>query len=412
MRASPRGAAAALLALGLLLAACSGGDGDQQAAPTTTTPATTAPPTTEGGAGSTTTFGAAASSAQFRRARVRLVQVAELQQPVAMAVRPGDRAVYVAEQTGAVRALRAGKVDPTPVVDISDQVTAGGEQGLLGLAFSPDGRFLYLNFTDTDGDSRVVELTMRGGRADPGSLRLLLRVEDPFANHNGGQLAFGPDRLLYIAFGDGGGGGDPEGNGQSLGTLLGKILRIDPRPAGGRPYRVPSGNPFVGRGGGARPEIWAYGLRNPWRFSFDPASGDLWIGDVGQNAWEEVDREPARSGGRNYGWNRREGLHAFEGERPAGAVDPVIEYGREGGACTVIGGSVYWGRRIPGLRGAYLYGDYCAGWVRAARVRGGRVAEQRDLGLSVPNLTSFGVDPAGELYAMSLAGPVYRLGPA
>jgi glucose/arabinose dehydrogenase len=413
MRASPRGAAAALLALGLLLAACSGGDGVPQAAPTTTTPTptTTAPPTTEGGAGSTTTFGAAASSAQFRRARVRLVQVAELQQPVAMAVRPGDRAVYVAEQTGAVRALRAGKVDPTPVVDISDQVTAGGEQGLLGLAFSPDGRFLYLNFTDTDGDSRVVELTMRGGRADPGSLRLLLRVDDPFANHNGGQLAFGPDRLLYIAFGDGGGGGDPEGNGQSLGTLLGKILRIDPRPAGGRPYRVPSGNPFVGRGG-ARPEIWAYGLRNPWRFSFDPATGDLWIGDVGQNAWEEVDHEPARSGGRNYGWNRREGLHAFEGERPAGAVDPVIEYGREGGACTVIGGSVYWGRRIPGLRGAYLYGDYCAGWVRAARVRGGRVAEQRDLGLSVPNLTSFGVDPAGELYAMSLAGPVYRLAPA
>jgi glucose/arabinose dehydrogenase len=411
MRASPRGAAAALLALGLLLAACSGGDGDQQAAPTTTTPATTAPPTTEGGAGSTTTFGAAASSAQFRRARVRLVQVAELQQPVAMAVRPGDRALYVAEQTGAVRALRAGKVDPTPVVDISDQVTAGGEQGLLGLAFSPDGRFLYLNFTDTDGDSRVVELTMRGGRADPGSLRLLLRVDDPFANHNGGQLAFGPDRLLYIAFGDGGGGGDPEGNGQSLGTLLGKILRIDPRPAGGRPYRVPSGNPFVDRGG-ARPEIWAYGLRNPWRFSFDPATGDLWIGDVGQNAWEEVDHEPARSGGRNYGWDRREGRHAFEGERPVGAVEPVIEYGREGGACTVIGGSVYWGRRIPGLRGAYLYGDYCAGWVRAARVRGGRVAEQRDLGLSVPNLTSFGVDPAGELYAMSLAGPVYRLGPA
>jgi len=411
MRPSPRGAAAALLALALLLAACSGGDGDQQAAPTTIPPTTTTPPTTEGGSGSATTFGPAASSAQFRRARVRLVQVAELQQPVAMAVRPGDQAVYVAEQTGAVRALRDGKVDPTPVVDISDQVTAGGEQGLLGLAFSPDGGFLYLNFTDTAGDSRVVELTMRGHRADPGSLRLLLRIDDPFANHNGGQLAFGPDRLLYIAFGDGGGGGDPLGSGQSLDTLLGKILRIDPRPAGGRPYRVPSDNPFVGRGG-ARPEIWSYGLRNPWRFSFDPATGDMWIGDVGQNAWEEVDHEPAGSGGRNYGWNRREGRHTFEGERPAGAVDPVIEYGREGGACTVIGGSVYWGRRIPGLRGAYLYGDYCAGWVRAARVRGGRVAEQRDLGLSVPGLTSFGVDPAGELYAMSLSGPVYRLAPA
>jgi glucose/arabinose dehydrogenase len=412
MRASPRGAAAALLALALPLAACSGGDGDQQAAPTTTSPTTTTPPTTEGGgSGSATTFGPAASSAQFRRARVRLLQVAELQQPVAMAVRPGDQALYVAEQTGAVRALRDGGVDPTPVVDISGQVTAGGEQGLLGLAFSPDGRFLYLNFTDTAGDSRIVELTMRGRQADPASLRQLLMVDQPYANHNGGQLAFGPDRLLYIAFGDGGGAGDPHGNGQSLDTLLGKILRIDPRPDGGRPYRVPPDNPFVGRGG-ARPEIWSYGLRNPWRFSFDPATGDMWIGDVGQNAWEEIDHEPAASGGRNYGWNRREGLHDFEGERPAGAVDPVIEYAREGGACTVIGGGVYRGGRIAGLRGAYLYGDYCAGWVRAARVRGGRVAEQRDLGLSVPGLTSFGVDPAGELYAMSLSGPVYRLAPA
>jgi glucose/arabinose dehydrogenase len=412
MRASLRGAAAVLLALALPLAACSGGDGDRQAAPTTASPTTTTPPTTEGDSGSApTTFGPAASSAQFRRARVRLAEVAQLQQPVAMAVRNGDRALYVAEQTGAVRALQGGAVDPTPVVDISDQVTAGGEQGLLGLAFSPDGRFLYLNFTDTAGDSRVVELTMRGRQADPGSLRLLLRVDDQFANHNGGQLAFGPDRLLYIAFGDGGGAGDPLGSGQSLDTLLGKILRIDPRPAGGRPYRVPPDNPFVGRGG-ARPEVWSYGLRNPWRFSFDPANGDMWIGDVGQNAWEEIDHEPAGSGGRNYGWNRREGRHDFEGERPAGAVDPVIEYGRDGGACTVIGGSVYWGRRIPGLRGAYLYGDFCAGWVRAARVRGGRVAEQRDLGLSVPNLTSFGVDPAGELYAMSLAGPVYRLAAA
>jgi glucose/arabinose dehydrogenase len=405
MRASPRGAAATLLILALLLAACSGGD-DRQAAPTTVPPTSaTTPPTTED-AGPTTTFGPAASSAQFRRARVRLVRVAELQQPVAMAVRPGDRALYVAEQTGAVRALRGGQT--TPVVDLSDQVTAGGEQGLLGLAFSPDGRFLYLNYTDTGGDSRIAELTMRGRQADRGSLRQLLRIEDPYPNHNGGQLAFGPDRLLYIAFGDGGGGGDPLGSGQSLDTLLGKILRIDPRPAGGRPYRVPPDNPFVGRGG-ARPEIWSYGLRNPWRFSFDPATGDMWIGDVGQNAWEEIDHEPAGTGGRNYGWNRLEGRHAFDGERPAGAVDPVIEYGREDGACTVIGGGVYWGRRIPGLRGAYLYGDYCAGWVRAARVRGGRVAEQRDLGLSVPNLTSFGVDPAGELYAMSLSGPVYRL---
>jgi glucose/arabinose dehydrogenase len=407
MRAPPRNAAT-LLVLGMLLAACSGG-GEGGAAPATTAaPTTSAPPATE--PGPTTSSPRAASSAQFRAARVRLDPVAVVEQPVAMAVRPGDETIYLVEQIGRVRALRDGRVDPEPVLDISDQVTAGGEQGLLGLAFAPDGRHLYLNFTDNAGDSRVVELAMRGRRADPGSQRLLLQVDDPYANHNGGQLAFGPDRLLYIAFGDGGGAGDPEGNGQSLGSLLGKILRIDPRPAGGRPYRVPSDNPFVGRAG-ARPEIWAYGLRNPWRFSFDPATDDLWIGDVGQNRWEEIDHQPAGDGGRNYGWDRREGRHEFEGERPDGAVDPVIEYGREGGACTVIGGAVYRGRRIPGLRGAYLYGDYCAGWVRAARVSGGRVAEQRDLGTDVPGLTSFGVGPDGELYAMSLSGPVYRLVP-
>jgi glucose/arabinose dehydrogenase len=407
MRASPR-IAATLLVLGMLLAACSGGGEDGAASATTAAPTTSAPPATE--PGPTTSSPRAASSAQFRAARVRLDPVAVLEQPVAMAVRPGDEAIYLAEQVGRVRALRDGRVDPEPVLDIADQVTAGGEQGLLGLAFAPDGRHLYLNFTDTDGDSRVVELAMRGRRADPGSQRELLRVDDPYANHNGGQLAFGPDRLLYIAFGDGGGAGDPEGNAQSLGSLLGKILRIDPRPAGGRPYRVPSDNPFVGRAG-ARPEIWDYGLRNPWRFSFDPATGDLWIGDVGQNRWEEIDFQPAEAGGRNYGWDRREGRHEFEGERPDGAIDPVIEYGREGGACTVIGGYVYRGRRIPGLRGAYLYGDYCAGWVRAARVSGGRVADQRDLGTDVPGLSSFGVDGDGELYAMSLSGPVYRLVP-
>jgi glucose/arabinose dehydrogenase len=407
MRAPPRNAAT-LLVLGMLLAACSGGGEDGAAPATTTAPTTSTPPTTE--PGPTTSSPPAASSAQFRSARVRLDPVAVLEQPVAMAVRPGDDAIYLVEQIGRVRALRDGRVDPEPVLDIADQVTAGGEQGLLGLVFAPDGRHLYLDFTDTDGDSRVVELAMSGRRADPGSQRLLLRIDDPYANHNGGQLAFGPDRLLYIAFGDGGGAGDPEGNAQSLGSLLGKILRIDPRPAGGRPYRVPSDNPFVGRDG-ARPEIWDYGLRNPWRFSFDPATGDLWIGDVGQNRWEEIDYQPAGAGGRNYGWDRREGRHEFEGERPDGAVDPVIEYGREGGACTVIGGYVYRGRRIPGLRGAYLYGDYCAGWVRAARVSGGRAAEQRDLGTDVQGLSSFGVDADGELYAMSLSGPVYRLAP-
>ena len=403
---------AALLVLVLLVAACSGGDDDSQAGSATSVTSTTVAPSSTAAPSTTRAAAQAATRAQFEAARVRLAKVATLEQPVAMAVRPGDdNALYVAEQVGRVQVIRGGRPDPTPVVDISGEVTSGGEQGLLGLAFSPDGRYLYLAYTDRDGNHQVSELTMGGRQADPGSERSLLHFEDPFPNHNGGQLVFGPDRRLYIAFGDGGSGGDPLGNGQSLDTLFGKILRIDPRPSGGRPYGIPSDNPFVGRDD-ARGEIWDYGLRNPWRFSFDAATGDLWIGDVGQNSFEEVDHEPAGEGGRNYGWNRREGLHPYDGgDRPDGAVDPVIEYGRAGGACTVIGGFVYRGQRIRGLRGAYLYGDYCAGWVRAARVSDGRVTTQRDLGLSIPSLSSFGADSKGELYAMSLTGDVYRLAP-
>jgi glucose/arabinose dehydrogenase len=408
----PLRGAATLVALALLAGACSGGDDEPSAAPATTAAPTTAEPSTSEAPSTTATDDRVASAAQFRAARVRLVPVAQLEQPVAMATRPGERTLYLVEQVGRVRAIRGGQLDPTPVVDISERVTAGGEQGLLGLAFSPDGRYLYLHYTDRDGDHEIAELAMSGQRADPGSLRSVLHIDDPYANHNGGQLAFGPDRRLYIGFGDGGGGGDPEGNGQSLDSLLGKILRIDPRPGGGRSYQVPSDNPFVGRDG-ARPEIWAYGLRNPWRFSFDAATADLWIGDVGQNAYEEIDHQPAGEGGRNYGWSRREGLHPFNGgDRPDGAVDPVIEYGQDGGACTVIGGFVYRGQRIRGLRGAYLFGDYCAGWVRAARVRDGEVLDQRDLGLQVPSLSSFGVDASGELYALSLDGWLRRLVPA
>ena len=405
---------AALLALALLAAACSGDDNGNgsQAGPATSAAPTTAAPSRTAAPSTTRAAARAATRAQFGAARVRLAKVATLEQPVAMALRPGEDTLYVVEQVGRVRAIRGGQLDPTPVVDISGKVTSGGEQGLLGLAFSPDGRYLYLAYTDRDGDHQVSEFTMGGRQADPGSERSLFHFHDPFPNHNGGQLAFGPDRRLYIAFGDGGSGGDPLGNGQSLDTLFGKILRIDPRPSGGRPYGIPPDNPFVGRDD-ARGEIWDYGLRNPWRFSFDAATGDLWIGDVGQNAYEEIDHEPAGQGGRNYGWNRREGLHPYDGgERPDGAVDPVIEYGHDGGACTVIGGFVYRGQRIRGLRGAYLYGDYCAGWIRAAQFAGGRVTARRDLGLSVPSLSSFGVDGRGELYALSLGGDVYRIAPA
>jgi len=399
--------AAAALAACLLLAACSNGSGSgsaQGTTPPSTTPApTTAPPTSAPPP-------TAETQADLDTVRLRLARVAAVDQPVAMAAPAGDAALYVAEKTGRVRAIRKGRVDPAPVLDLSSEVSGGGEQGLLGLAFSLDRRFLYVYYTDLGGDVRVVEFAMRGGRADPRSRRQLFQVEhSQFSNHNGGQLVVTRDGTLWAGIGDGGGGGDPFGSGQSLRTMLGKIVRVHPRPSGGRPYGIPRDNPLVGRAG-AMPEIWAYGLRNPWRFSFDPANGDLWIGDVGQGTWEEVDHEPAGTGGgRNYGWNRREGAHQFSGSAPPGLVDPVLEYDHDGGACSVTGGYVYRGARAPGLRGAYVYGDYCAGWIRAVRLRGGAVADRRDFGLNLPGLSSFGVDQAGELYALSLGGGVYRL---
>ncbi|MDP9866827.1 MULTISPECIES: PQQ-dependent sugar dehydrogenase [Streptosporangium] len=377
-----------LAVLGAVLMACSTGDPVASAAPSVSTPV--APPT-----------GTAPESAEAVP-RVRFTEIAQLQMPVAMALRKGDRTLYVAEQTGRLRAIVDGKVVPDPVVDLSSEVSRGNEQGLLGVAFHPRGDFLYLNWTDREGHTHITEWAFTGGKAT--GRRDVLVQRQPYPNHNGGQLAFGPDELLYIALGDGGSGGDPQGNGQNLGTWLGKILRIDPR---GTPYKVPRDNPFVGRAG-AKPEIWAYGLRNPWRFSFDRKTGDMWIGDVGQNAWEEVDFQPEEKGGLNYGWNLREGSHPFkDGPRPGRLVDPVIEYatGREG-TCSVIAGYVYRGRRIPGLRGRFLYGDFCAGWVKAARADRPRRAQEVG---RVEQLSSFGQDHDGELYALSLSGPVYRL---
>lgn len=329
-----------------------------------------------------------------------------------MAIRPGDPALYVAEKTGRVAAIRGGAVARDPVVDLTGRVSLGGEQGLLGLAFSPDGRYLYVNFTDTNGHTHVTEFAMRGRGVAPGSERDVLVVEQPYANHNGGNLAFGPDGHLYIGLGDGGSGGDPHGNGQSLSTLLGKMLRIIPRPTGGLPYGIPPDNPFVDRPG-ARPEIWAFGLRNPWRYSFDRASGDLWIGDVGQSSWEEVSLQRAGSaGGENYGWSAFEGSRAFAGGVvPGDAVAPVHEYSHDEGGCTVIGGYVYRGRSIPALRGIYVFGDLCIGEIEGLRVREGGPVRHRTLGPTVENLSSFGEDRRGELYALSLSGGVYRLAP-
>jgi glucose/arabinose dehydrogenase len=412
-RRSPRRRAALTalaVALPVLLAACGRQDHNpsQAAAPATEPPVASAPPT----AGSADGAPRTASEREFAQAlaTVKLEEVTQLDQPVALAAPKGeDGTLYVAEQAGRVRLVRDGQLDPEPVLDIAADVHAGGEQGLLGIAVSSDRRYLYVDMTNRAQNMSIREYRLHGDRADRGSMRELMEIEDFAPNHNGGQVLFGPDGDLYIGNGDGGGAGDPHENGQNLDTLLGKILRVAPRPDGDRPYGIPPGNPFAGRAG-ARPEIYAYGLRNPWRFTFDPATRDIWIGDVGQNAWEEVSVLPGGSGGgQNFGWDNREGTHQFEGPEPAGAIDPVLEYGHEDG-CTVIGGSVYRGTEIRGLQGAYLYGDFCGGWVRAVRTSDGKpLGEPQKLGINVPSLSSFGVDQQGEVYALSLAGGVYRI---
>jgi glucose/arabinose dehydrogenase len=343
-----------------------------------------------------------------RPLEIGLEQVTRLEEPVAMAVSAGDPNLYIAQKDGRVVAVGPDGAVRT-VLDLTGRVSLGNEQGLLGIAFSPDGRYLYANRTDTEGDTRVTEFVFADGHAVASSERDVLVVDQPYANHNGGAIAFGPDGYLYIALGDGGSGGDPHGNGQSLSTLLGKLLRIDPRPTGGAAYGIPPDNPFVGHDG-ARPEIWAYGLRNPWRFSFDRETSDLWIGDVGQNAWEEIDMEPAGSaGGRNYGWNVLEGTHPYAGGSTDGMTPPVYEYANGDGTCSVTGGYVYRGSAIPVLDGWYVFADYCLGHLEAIRLRADGSVRHKRLIASVGAITSFGQDPTGEVYAMSRAGGVYRL---
>ena len=344
-----------------------------------------------------------------------------LSQPVGLTAPPGDTArIFIIEKTGAIRILRAGQVLPRAFLDISGLVSGGSEQGLLGLAFHPqyasNGKF-YVDYTDRSGDTRVVEyLVSSNPDSASATSREILFVDQPFANHNGGQVAFGPDGYLYIGLGDGGSGGDPQGNGQNLDALLGKILRIDVNS--GSPYAIPAGNPFQGQTG-KRGEIWSYGLRNPWRFSFDRGNGDMYIGDVGQDRWEEADYEPAGMGGRNYGWVRMEGMHCY----PPGATCnqtgltlPVVEYDHQAG-CSVTGGYVYRGGLLPELAGTYFYGDYCTGIVRSFKILNGSAVDEKDwtaalrteAGGAMQGLSSFGLDAAGELYLVLLSGEVYRL---
>ncbi len=399
---------AAVVLLVMLGAAC--GDGGDDAS---------GRPTPEAGSPAVTPEATATPSAGAARG-VRLRKVGDFDDPVYVTSPPGDRErQFVAEQGGRVMVIRGGRKLDAPFLDIRGQVTAGGEQGLLSLAFAPDyagsGRF-YVYFTDDAGDQRIVEYRRRDAdRADPGSARLVLRMADSESNHNGGLLLFGPDDLLYVGTGDGGGGGDEHGrrgNGQSLGSLLGKILRIDPRAGGGRPYQVPGDNPFVGRSG-ARGEIYAYGLRNPWRFSFDRRTGDLTIGDVGQNAWEEIDfvrRGAVR--GANFGWRPFEGQARFApGESAPGHIRPVIVRSHDAGNCSITGGVIVRDPALAGLRGRYVFGDYCKGRIQSARLSPGRARGLRRTSLRVSNLSSFGEDAQGRVYVTSLSGPVYRIAP-
>jgi glucose/arabinose dehydrogenase len=336
--------------------------------------------------------------------------VSGLKQPLALAWRTGDADMYVVEQRGRVQRVTGGRIGSTA---LTVKVRNSGEQGLLGLTFSPNGTKAYIDYIDTKGTTRVEEMPVTAKKKiQRGKRRLLLSQAQPFENHKGGELAFGPDGMLYIGFGDGGSGGDPLGNGQNKNTFLGKILRIDPTPRNGYPYSIPLSNPLVGQPG-TRWEIWMYGLRNPWKYSFDKATGDMWIGDVGQALYEEIDYAPAGQSGINWGWNQREGLHPYNGgAQPPGGRDPVIERPHSAGDCAIDGGYVYRGTAIPALVGAYLYGDFCTGKVYAAVQQGGVITQNVDLGINVPSLNSFGQGPNGELYAVSEAGTVYRIDPA
>jgi glucose/arabinose dehydrogenase len=382
-------------------------------------------PTAEPGGGETAALQDSANDEQGSDARpaqrgrpVRLLLLGRFDQPTYIAAPRGDRSRrFVVQREGSIVLVRGRR--RSTFLDISDRVTTGGESGLLSMAFAPDyrtsGRF-FVYYTDNEGFIQIDQFLRSSdpNRADPASRRSVLRIPHFRFNHKGGQLQVGPDGMLYAGFGDGGGGGDPDENAQNLGRILGKLIRIDPRPEGG--YDVPSSNPFSGRRG-ARGEVYAYGLRNPYRFSFDRRRGHLTVGDVGQDEIEEIDFVPGRDGGRapaggyNFGWDVFEGRNSYEDGSARGHVAPVIAHSQGGGFCSIIGGYVI---RDPSLRGTrysgrYIYGDLCNPGLRLAFLKRPS-APTRATGLRVSELVSFGEDARGRVYAVSLDGPVYRIG--
>jgi glucose/arabinose dehydrogenase len=402
VRARAVAAGTALLLGSVLLVACGGGSGGSDGASTSPSgtqvgpgakETTTSEATTSGTGGDTTTTPEGPG-------KVEGVEVASVAEPTMLLPRPGDAGhVYVAERAGTVRRLAVGDdgtLEPVGdvLLDISDDTSTESERGLLGLAFSEDGDEIYVSSTDGDGNTRVASYAMDGDDIDDDSAEVILAQEQPFPNHNGGHVLLGPDGKLWFGFGDGGSGDDPKNNAQNPETVLGKLVRFTP---------------------GDEPEIVAAGLRNPWRFSFD-TDCSLWIADVGQNQWEEIDRVDAEDiEGANFGWSGYEGTHEYLdfGRRPDDAIAPIFEYSHDSGNCSVTGGFVYRGKALPSLRGAYLFADYCAGEVRAITVDSkGRFARELDLDVQVENPVSFGTDEDGEAYVLSQSGAIVRLAPA
>ena len=381
------------LALGIVLslAACGSGEAAHHTATTTATSAA-------------------------RASGVRLVRVGSFDQPLYLTAARGQKSrVYVVQRTGQVILLLNGHKQPQPFLDVSASITTKfDEEGLLGLAFPSDyakSGLFYVDFTSKNGDIKIVQYRRSASNpnlADPASARTLLTIEhQKNENHNGGQLAFGPEGDLYIGVGDGGSEDDPENNGQNTGTLLGKILRIAPTADGH--YTIPPGNPFFGRSGGL-PQIWAYGLRNPWRFSFDRLTGDLIVGDVGQDKQEEVDFIAAGTGaGANYGWSIWEGDRRNKPGQAPHAVFPAFVVPHSEGYCAIIGGYVVRDRSLPSLYGRYLFGDYCRPEIESVKFTRAKASAPQPIGLEVSGLSSLGQDASGHIYATSLNGPVYRI---
>lgn len=346
--------------------------------------------------------------------RLGVEQVASgLNEPVYLTAPAGDPRLFIVEQPGRIRIVENGDLVRRPFLDIVSKVRSGGEQGLLSVAFHPQYRangFLFVNYTDKNGDTRIERYTVSADRnaVDARSAKLILMIDQRYSNHQGGLNLFGPDGMLYIGMGDGGSQGDPHGNGQNRNVLLGKLLRINVDR--GDPYSVPAANPYAK--GGGRGEIWALGLRNPWRFAFDRVSGLLYIADVGQDKFEEINVVPMSTAGVNYGWDRMEGPSCYgsRGCDQTGLRSPAVSYPQENSACSVIGGFVYRGQKIPEIEGQYFYSDYCNSWLRSFAVSDARVTEQHEWPIGkLGSIVSFGEDSQGELYICTSSGRVYRI---